>query len=66
MNSDVNTDIEDKTQRKVRARKQIDTDDESDTDDKSDDSDPSCLPAYPKAPRIHTSNIKIVFITCVF
>ncbi|XP_011858190.1 PREDICTED: uncharacterized protein LOC105555732 [Vollenhovia emeryi] len=46
MNSDINTDTDDKTQRKVRARKQITDDDESDDGSNYQ----SCLPPYPKAP----------------
>lgn len=55
MTSDVNTDIDDKTQRKVRAKKQIYTDNESDCSNNQ-----SCLPSFPKPPMIQTSNINIL------
>lgn len=52
MNSDINTDTDDKAQKKIRAKKQTNSD-----DDESDCSSTyqSCLPPYPKAPIIHTS-----------
>ncbi|KAL6446802.1 hypothetical protein ACFW04_001321 [Cataglyphis niger] len=57
MNSDINTDTDDKAQRKIRARKQIDTDDDESDDDH--DSDPLCLPSYPKAPVVvYTRNTR--------
>ncbi|XP_050465072.1 uncharacterized protein LOC126858637 [Cataglyphis hispanica] len=54
MNSDINTDTDDKAQRKIRARKQIDIDDDESDDDH--DSDPLRLPSYPKAPIVVYTN----------
>ncbi|XP_036144426.1 uncharacterized protein LOC118646174 isoform X2 [Monomorium pharaonis] len=49
--SDINTDTDDKAQRKVRAKRQNNTD-----DDESDSSNyQSSLPPYPKAPVSRTS-----------
>ncbi|XP_011699568.1 PREDICTED: uncharacterized protein LOC105456902 [Wasmannia auropunctata] len=51
MHSDINTDTDDKTRRKIRAKKSVHI--ESDSTDSE-----SCLPPFPKVPKIHTSKYK--------
>jgi len=51
--SDINTDTDDRAQRKFRAKKQINTTDNDESDSSSNYQ--SYLPPYPKAPMVYSS-----------